>query len=63
MTKRASQPSPQFEQIRARMEQARQRVIGAPGRPSFSLPFMEPAVDIYETEEQVVIVVEIAGIG
>ena len=63
MTKRASQPSSQFEHIRARMEQARQRVIGAPGRPSFSLPFMEPAVDIYETEEHVVIVVEIAGIG
>jgi len=44
------------------MEQARQRVIGAPGRPSFSIPFMEPAVDIYETEDQVVIVAEIAGI-
>ena len=63
VTKRASQPSSQFEHIRERMEQARQRVIGAPGRPSFSIPFMEPAVDIYETEEQVVIVVEIAGIG
>ena len=44
------------------MEQARQRVIGAPGRPSFSIPFMEPAVDIYETEDQVVMVAEIAGI-
>ena len=62
MTKRASQPSSQFEHIRERMEQARQRVIGAPGRPSFSVPFMEPAVDIYETEDQVVIVAEIAGI-
>src|SRR2546428_10716234 len=45
------------------MEQARQRVIGAPGMPSFSVPFIEPAVDIYETEDQVVIVAEIAGIG
>ena len=63
VTKRASQPSSQFEHIRERMEQARQRVIGAPGRPSFSVPFTEPSVDIYETEEQVVIIVEIAGIG
>jgi HSP20 family protein len=62
-TKRAAQAPVEFEHIRERMEQARQRVIGAPGRPSFSVPFMEPAVDIYETEEQVVIVVEIAGIG
>ena len=61
-TRRTAQPSSQFEHIRERMEQARQRVIGAPGRPSFSNPFMEPAVDIYETEDQVVIVAEIAGI-
>ena len=61
--KRTSQPSSQFEHIRERMEQARQRVIGAPGMPSFSVPFIEPAVDIYETEDQVVIVAEIAGIG
>ena len=44
------------------MEQARQRVIGAPGSP-FSVPFMEPAVDVYETEDAVVIIAEIAGIG
>ncbi len=61
-TRRTAQPSSQFEHIRERMEQARQRVIGAPGRPSFSIPFMEPAVDIYETEDQVVMVAEIAGI-
>lgn len=45
------------------MEEARRRVIGAPGRPGFTTPFMEPAVDMYETDDAVVIVAEIAGIG
>ena len=62
MTRRTSNISSQFDHIRRRMEQARERVIGAPGSP-FSVPFMEPAVDIYETEAAVVIVAEIAGIG
>ena len=62
MTRRASNSASQFEHIRRRMEQARQRVIGAPGSP-FSVPFMEPAVDVYETEDAVVIIAEIAGIG
>jgi HSP20 family protein len=62
MTRRTSNISSQFDHIRRRMEQARERVIGAPGSP-FSVPFMEPAVDVYETEDAVVIVAEIAGIG
>ncbi len=53
----------QFEHIRERMEQAYQRVIGAPGRPGFCEPFMEPPVDVYETDSEVVVVVEMAGIG
>ena len=53
----------QFEHIRERMEQARRRVIGAPGSPASRSPFMEPAVDVYETDDAVVIVAEIAGIG
>jgi HSP20 family protein len=62
MTRRTSNTPAQFDHIRRRMEQARQRVIGAPGSP-FSVPFMEPAVDVYETEDAVVIIAEIAGIG
>jgi HSP20 family protein len=62
MTRRSSDVPSQFDHIRQRMEQARQRVIGAPGSP-FSVPFMEPAVDVYETEDAVVIIAEIAGIG
>jgi HSP20 family protein len=55
--------SSDFEHIRERMEEARRRVIGAPGRPGFTTPFIEPSVDVYETEDTVVIVAEIAGIG
>lgn len=62
MTRRTSSTSSGFDHIRRRMEQARQRVIGAPGSP-FSVPFMEPAVDVYETEDAVIIVAEIAGIS
>jgi HSP20 family protein len=61
--RRASDVNSQFEHIRQRMEQARRRVIGAPGRPEFSTPFIEPAVDVYETGDAVVILAEIAGIG
>ena len=61
--RRASDIGSQFEHIRERMEQARRRVIGAPGRPEFSTPFIEPAVDLYETTADVVILAEIAGIG
>ena len=60
---RSSDPITRFEHIRERMEQARQRVIGAPGTPSFSVSYMEPSVDVYETKDEVVIVAEIAGIG
>jgi HSP20 family protein len=55
--------SSDFEHIRERMEEARRRVIGVPGRPGFSTPFIEPAVDVYETGDEVVIMAEIAGIG
>lgn len=61
--RKASDLSAEFEHIRERMEQARRRVIGAPGSPRFSMPFIEPAVDIYETAIAVVIVAEMAGIG
>jgi HSP20 family protein len=61
--RKASDLTSEFEHIRERMEQARRRVIGAPGSPRFSTPFIEPAVDIYETAGAVVIVAEIPGIG
>ncbi len=53
----------QFEHIRERMDEAYQRVIGAPGRRHFRVLIMEPPVDVYETEDEVVIVLEMAGIA
>jgi HSP20 family protein len=52
-----------FEQhIQERMRRAYQRVFGTPASPNFGRPFMEPPVDVYETESHVVVVMEIAGI-
>ena len=52
----------QFEHIRERMQQAYERVVGAPGRPGCG-SLMEPATDVYETDDNVIIVMEIAGIA
>jgi len=52
-----------FEQhIQERMSRAYQRVFGSPGSPGFGRPFMEPPVDIYHTDKEVVVLMEIAGI-
>jgi len=53
----------EFERIRERMEQAWQQVIGPPGAPRFCAPVIEPSVDVYETEDEVVVVMELAGIA
>lgn len=52
-----------FERIRERMEQAWRQVLGPPGAPRFCPPLIEPAIDIYETEREVVVVAELAGIS
>jgi HSP20 family protein len=51
-----------FERIRERMEQAWRQVLGPPGSLRFCPPLIEPAVDVYETEREVVVVMEMAGI-
>src|SRR3990172_4893956 len=63
MIQRASDAFTQFDRIRERMEQAWRQVIGPPGAPRFCAPVIEPSVDVYETEDEVVVVVEIAGIA
>ena len=52
-----------FERIRERMEQAWRQVLGPPGAPRFSSPLIEPSVDVYETDDEVVVVAEISGIS
>jgi HSP20 family protein len=63
MARRTTDIFSQFERISERMDKAYQRVLGAPGRPGFCEPFMEPPVDVYQTDAEVVILVEMAGIG
>jgi HSP20 family protein len=62
MTRKAADMFSEFEHIRERMDQAYRRVLGAPGSPGFGVPYLEPAADVYETEEEVIVLVEMAGI-
>jgi HSP20 family molecular chaperone IbpA len=63
MTRKTADMFSQFEHIRERMEQAYKQVLGGPGSPGFCAPYMEPATDVYETAEEVIVLVEIAGIS
>jgi HSP20 family protein len=63
MSRKAADIFSQFEHIRERMDQAYRRVLGSPGSPGFGVPYLEPAADIYETDSEVVVLVELAGIS
>lgn len=63
MTRNATDIFSQFEHIRERMEQAYKRVLGGPGSPGFCPPYMEPAADVYETDDTVIVLLEIAGVS
>jgi HSP20 family protein len=62
MTRKAADMFSEFEHIRERMDQAYRRVLGSPGNPGFGVPYLEPAADVYETDEEVIVLVEMAGI-
>src|SRR4030066_2282982 len=51
-----------FDQIRQRMTHTWHQGLGPPGAPHFCPPVIEPASDVYETAESVVVLVEIAGV-
>jgi HSP20 family protein len=63
MKQRTSDIFSDFERIRERMEHAWQQVLGPPGAQRFEPAVLEPPVDVYETEECVVVVAEMAGIS
>lgn len=49
--------------IQEHLDRARRSLFGgSPGSPNFCAPYMEPPVDVYLTETDVVVVMEIAGI-
>jgi HSP20 family protein len=53
-----------FDQIRQRMTRTWPAFGGGPpGAPHFCPPVIEPATDVYETAESVVVLVEIAGVS
>ncbi len=64
MTKRAAYSLSDAEQIiQERLGRAYKRIFGSPpGAPNFCPPFAEPPVDVYDTPDEVVVVMEIAGI-
>jgi HSP20 family protein len=64
MAKQPAETFSDFEhRIREHMEKAYQRVFGSsPGSPNFCAPYMEPPVDVYQTDKEVVVLMEIAGI-
>ena len=66
MTRKTADMFSQFEHIRERVDQAYRRVLGGPGGPGgpgFGVAYLEPATDVYETEAEVVVLVEMAGIS
>lgn len=50
-----------FAHIHERMGRAYERVLGTPGAPGFCSPYMEPPTDVYETNDEVIVLIEIAG--
>lgn len=64
MSKRKVELSDFEQRIREHMDRAYQRVFGnqPPGGSNFSAPYMEPPVDVYQTPDSVVVLMEIAGI-
>ncbi|MEO8456407.1 MAG: Hsp20/alpha crystallin family protein [Chloroflexota bacterium] len=63
MARRTEEFSGIESRIQDRFDRARRSLFaGIPGSPNFSAPYMEPPVDVYLTESDVVVVMEIAGI-
>jgi HSP20 family protein len=53
----------EFERLHEQMDQMWRRLAGVPaGRSRFCSPMLAPPTDVYETEDEIVVVAEIAGI-
>jgi len=52
----------ELERFRERMERTWQQLLGPPAPSRFCPPIFEPPADVYETDEAVVVVLEVAGI-
>jgi HSP20 family protein len=62
-TKRTADSFSDFERIRERLDRAWRLFGGSPGSPNFCAPYMEPPVDVYQTDSHIVVLMEIAGVA
>lgn len=62
MTKKPVELSGFDQHIQERMRQAYQRVFGVPGSQGFGQRYLEPPCDVYQSESNIVVLMEIAGI-
>lgn len=55
-------PFAEIGRLRQQMDEMRRRFFNAPGHPLFCPPILKPAVDICQTEDSVVVIVEVPGV-
>jgi HSP20 family protein len=63
MTNPTDQFLAEFDRMRSRIHRTWHDMLGPPGSPRFCPPVIAPPVDVYETKESVVVVMEMAGIN
>jgi HSP20 family protein len=62
MAQRTTVEFTDYDRIQEHLDRAYQRLFGGPGSPSFGTKYYQPPVDVYHTETEVVVLVEMAGI-
>lgn len=56
-------PFTEFRRLHEYMEDMRRKLLGSPGQPQFCPPSLEPPVDVCETDDSVIVLVEMPGIN
>lgn len=56
-------PLVELRRIHDYMDEVRRRLLGSPGQPQFCPPVLEPPVDVCETDDSVVLLMEMPGIN
>lgn len=55
-------PFAEFRRLHEYMEEMRRKFLGSPGQPQFCPNVLEPAVDVCETDDSVIVLAEMPGI-
>jgi HSP20 family protein len=56
-------PIAEMQRLRRQMDEMRRRFAVVSGQPQFCPPLHRPAVDVYETETNIIVMVEIPGLN